>query len=160
TTKGVEAELNTRVLNLHVPDDRETTAKVVRATAARANGKAPEAPDVSAWCDLQTWLARSGQRQVNVPFAEKLGEAYPQDLVRARRDFTQLVTLIQAHAFLHQLQRGRDAEGRVLADRRDYEAVYALVDDLFGAIAAGGLTPAVRQAVEAVRDLLEQKRHA
>ncbi len=154
TTKGVEPELETRVLTVTVPDTEQATRLILAATAARANGHVPEEPDLAPWHAAQAWLAGEGVRDVTIPFAHDLSEQVPARQVRARRDFTQLLTLIQAHALLFQRQRERDEHGRVIADARDYRAVYELAGHIFGAIAAEGVTPAVRQTVEAVGGLV------
>jgi len=43
-----------------------------------------------------------------------------------------------------------DDHGRIIADRRDYEAIYTLVSDLFTAVASGGITKHVRETVNAI----------
>jgi hypothetical protein len=39
---------------------------------------------------------------VTIPYAKRLAQVVPVDQVRMRHDFTQLLTLIQAHAVLYQ----------------------------------------------------------
>ncbi len=151
TTGRVEAELETRVLTVAVDDTPAATRTIVTALARRAHGDAPAAPDPAPWHAAQGWLAAHGDRAVAIPFAEPLSALVPARQVRMRRDFTQLLTLIQAHALLHQRQRERDAGGRIVADARDYAAVYAIAAPIFGALAAEGVTPAVRETVAAVR---------
>lgn len=125
-------------------------------TAARAD-RGTVAPDVVALVAAQQWLQLQGAMDVSVPFAAKLAELFPAEMVRARRDFTHLLTLVQAHAILHQRQRHRDAKGRVIAEPADYDAVYRLAGDVFNAAAAGGVTDAVRETVEAVGKLYDGK---
>jgi hypothetical protein len=153
SVKGVEAELETRLLTISVADDKEATRTILRATAERANGRRPEEPDLRPWHEAQRWLAETGTHEVTIPFAETLGALYPADQVRARRDFTQLLTLIQASAVLHQRQRRRDEHNRIIASEADYRIVYDLAEPAFGAAAAEGVTPAVRAVVVAVADL-------
>lgn len=154
TTGRVEPELETRVLTAGVPDDEATTRTILQATAQRANGHAREEPDLRPWHAAQRLLAGEGEREVTVPFAEKLAAAYRADQVRARRDFVQLLALVQAHALVFREQRGRDGRGRVVADERDYRAVFELAAPVFGAIAGEGATPSIREAVEAVAALV------
>ncbi len=150
TTGRVEAELETRTLTVTVDDTPEATRTIIIATAYRANGRAPALPDLAPWHAAQAWLAAHGDRTVTIPYAERLGALVPARQVRMRRDFPQLLTLIQAHALLHQRQRARDDHGRIVAARADYDAVYDLAAPVFGAIAAEGVTPAVRETVAAV----------
>lgn len=153
TTRGVEEELATRLLAVSVPESPEATRAVLRAIGRTANGSAPEQPDLAPWHALQRWLEHEGVRSVTIPFAERLAELVPADLVRMRRDFPQLLTLIRAHALLHQRQRERDAHGRIIATLADYAAVHRLVAPLYGVIAAGGVTEGVRMVVSAVAEL-------
>ena len=65
---------------------------------------------------------------VEIPFAEKL--LYSSMNVLARRQFSQVVGLVSAHAALFQHQRQRDDSGEVplvTATKADYEAVYPLL---------------------------------
>lgn len=153
TTGQIEAELETRVLTVHVSDTPETTRLILRASAGRANGHAPEPPDLEEWHAVAWWLQEHGNRDVDIPYAHQLAEAVPNRLVRMRRDFTQILTLIQSHALLYQRQRDRTDDDRIIADHRDYEAVFRLVADVFGAIAAEGVTPATRETVAKVVEL-------
>jgi hypothetical protein len=69
-----------------------------------------------------------------------------------RRDFRQLLTMIQSLAFLHQLQRPRTAEGWIQATTQDYQAARHLLEPVFDALAQDAITPAVRETVLAVGD--------
>ena len=69
-----------------------------------------------------------------------------------RRDFRQLLTTIQAVAFLHQCKRGRTPEGWVEATVEDYANARGLLAPIFDTIAAEGVTAAVRATVEAVKE--------
>jgi hypothetical protein len=153
SVKGIEAELETRLLTLTVPDDQAATRTILRATAERANGRRPEEPDLRPWHEAQRWLIEHGVHDVTIPFAKTLGECYPADQVRSRRDFTQLLTLIQACAVLHQRQRERDDSGRIVASEADYRSVYDLAEPVFGAASAQGVTAGVRAVVVAVETL-------
>jgi hypothetical protein len=50
--------------------------------------------------------------------------------VRLRRDFGTVLALVRAHALLHQANRARDAEGRIVATLTDYGVIRELVADL------------------------------
>jgi hypothetical protein len=82
----------------------------------------------------------------------------PPVAVRLRRDFKTVLTLIQAHALLHQASRGKDAGGRVVAEVADYAAVRDLVAKLVAEGAEVAIKPEVRETVRAVADLLANGR--
>lgn len=145
STRPLEGELATRFLTLEIPDDPDQTRAVLRATAAKAKGA--EAPDLAPLIAVQAWLQVAGVAEVAMPFVDRLAELFPADLVRARRDFLHLLTLVQSHALLHQRQRRRDERGRVVAELADYRAVHRLAEGVFAAESAGGVTETVRQTV-------------
>jgi hypothetical protein len=90
---------------------------------------------------------------VRVPFAGRLAELVPCATVRIRRDFDKLLGLICACALLHQRQRGRDADGAVVASLDDYAAVREVLEESFASTQQDGLTAAQREAVQAVQTL-------
>jgi hypothetical protein len=149
TTKLLDPELATRMLTVTVRDDPGQTRVIVQETGRRAAQGTADV-DISAFVAAQRWLAKGGVCEVVVPFAEVLGDLVYAGAVRMRRDFVQLLTLIQASAMLHQRQRPRDDRGRVVATLEDYAIVYSLAADTFNATAADDLTPAQREAVQAV----------
>jgi len=65
----------------------------------------------------------------------------------------QLLTVIKVVALVRQLQRERDALGRVIASYDDYKTARWLFDEIFGTAVSEGVTPAIRQTVEAVARL-------
>ncbi|HXE73651.1 MAG TPA: hypothetical protein VNO81_13400, partial [Candidatus Nitrosotenuis sp.] len=153
TRAQLHPENETRLLTLTVKDTPEQTARVLQAQAARVSGAGGPEPDLGPWVALQRWLEVAGERRVVVPFAPALAELANPKAVRLRRDFEQVLRLIQAHALLHQHHRPRDAEGRVVATLEDYRAVYDLVADLVNDQVEAAVSPAVREVVEAVNEL-------
>lgn len=149
-TKRLEPELATRLWTVPVPDDPAHTRAVLHATAASAAGDTVQGPDTAAFVAAQRWLASSAAPGVVVPFADALASLVPAHEVRMRRDFTQLLTLVRAHALLHRHHRPRDGQGRIVATAEDYAAVYDVVGPVFQASLSSGLTPEVRQTVEVV----------
>jgi len=108
--------------------------------------------DRTPWHDLQDWFA-SQPSDVSIPYAETLATSIPPLGVRLRRDFGTLLTLIQAHCLLHQARRERDDAGRLVADLSDYEAVRALIADLFAEGVERTVSDTLRETVRAVADL-------
>jgi hypothetical protein len=150
TAVKLHPENETRLLSMTVTDTKEQTKAVMAALAEEA-GKAN--PDLQAWHALQVWL-ESAEHRVWIPYAKKLAELIPPVAVRLRRDFQALLTLIQAHAVVHQATRERDAEGRIVATiEEDYVAVRELVADLFSEGIEVTVPATVRETVDAVKRL-------
>jgi hypothetical protein len=153
SVKGIEDELNTRLLTLTVPDDEQTTRAILRSRGDLAAGTTALQSDYRVWHEAQRWIAEKGARQVVIPFAADLAALFPVKLIRARRDFPQLLALIEASAILHQRQRDTDDHERIVATEDDYRIVYELAAPVFGAAASEGVTPAVRETIATVREL-------
>jgi hypothetical protein len=148
TAVNLHPENETRLMSVPVADTPEQTLAVMLAHA-RGTGAAR---DRGPWHDLQTWLAE-GPTDVAVPFAETLALAIPPVAVRLRRDFPTLLTLISAHALLHQCTRGRSADGGVVATYEDYAIVRDLVWDVMADAAERAVPSIVRETVAAVEAL-------
>ena len=104
TRDKLHAENETRYLSLVVKDTREQTRSVFRALAEES----AEEPDRARWHALQVWL-EGGEHRVTIPYAGALAEKMGDVAVRLRRDFSVVLSLIKAHAILHQATRERDA---------------------------------------------------
>lgn len=153
TAVRLHPENETRLLSLQVTDTPEQTRAVMRALAQPAQ----EALDLMPWISLQRWLANAEHRVV-IPYSAELAERIPPVAVRLRRDFGQLLALIQAHTILHQGTRERDADGRIVATLEDYIVVRELVVAVIAEGLEATVAPSVRETVKAVETLLAEGR--
>ena len=147
TALKLHPENETRLLSIPITDTPAQTAAVMLATARER-----DEIDLERWRDFQTWLA-AGPRDVVVPYGPALAREIKPRAVRLRRDFRVLLTLIQAHALLHQATRERDERGRIVATLEDYAVVRELVHDLIADQLESAVPQTVRETVQAVRDL-------
>jgi hypothetical protein len=153
TAVRLHPENETRLLSLQVTDTPEQTRAVMRALTRPAK----DPLDLTPWISLQSWLEHA-ERRVVIPYSAELAERIPPVAVRLRRDFGQLLALIQAHALLHQATRERDAAGRILATLEDYAVVRELVVDVIAEGLEATVAPSVRETVKAVETLLGEGR--
>lgn len=156
TIEGLPRELSTRMLQVEVQESTEQTREILNAVAEQAAGKTTDEPDYERWRHAGCWLEEEGTVEVVVPYMGAVVERMPADDVRLRRDVNQVVTLIQAHAFAHQLQRDRDEEGRVVAARADYEAAHRLLAPVFETT-RDEVRPSWRETWAAVEELNAQR---
>ena len=128
TAVALHAENQTRLFDLVADDSSPTTRQVIEAVAARAAGYCPPGEEcerqVAAW---RVALARLERLETLIPFARHIGDRFPDQPVRARRDIKRCLCLIRACAVLHQRTRERDEMGRLLASPGDYEMTYPLI---------------------------------
>ena len=113
----------TRVLSLTTDDSPLRRVGCCSSSPSRPAQAAISEP----WLALQRWLASAsdGSRS-RTP---RLAEVVPPVTVRLRHDFGAVLSLIHAHAILHQATRDHDPDGRIVATVDDYDAV---VLDLVG----------------------------
>jgi hypothetical protein len=154
TSLRLHPENETRMLSLTITDTHLQTAAVFRALA-QENIHADA--DLAQWHALQTWLSM-GPTRVMIPFAGELARLVPPVAVRLRRDFKTVLTLIRAHALLHQASRRKDEQGQVIAAPEDYGAVRDLVADLVAEGVEATIKPEIREVVEATARLLAEGR--
>ncbi len=82
----------------------------------------------------------------------------PPAAVRLRRDFKTVLTLIRAHALLHQATRQQADDGRIVATLDDYVAVRELVADLVAQGVGAAVKPETREVVKAVGTVIASGR--
>jgi hypothetical protein len=75
--------------------------------------------------------------------------------VRLRRDFGAILALIRAHAILHQLNRPKDSDRRIIATLDDYEVVRDLVAGIVSEGVGATVSMTVRDTVDAVAALAD-----
>jgi hypothetical protein len=153
STRDLDRELATRLWTVAIADTRQQTRAVLGSLARSAGGTALPPPDTAPFVAAQRWLEAQEGNQVIVPYAERLAGLLPDREVRLRRDFTQLLNLVRAHALLHRVSRRQDPQGRVIADIADYMVVRDLVAEMFTATV--GVAREIRETVEAVVALLD-----
>lgn len=152
TRIAIHPENETRMLSLTIADTPEQTREVMLAIARGSAGG-----DMAEWHALQDWLSASETPEVLVPFAERLAEEIPPVATRLRRDFTTILTLIRAHALLHQENREWDDRGRLLASLDDYSVVRDLIADVLAEGVGVAVSDEIAEVVEAVEQLLAEE---
>jgi hypothetical protein len=150
TAPRLHPENETRIDSVTVSDTVEQTRAILRA---QATGRETEPPDLAPWHALHAFIA-AGPAMVSIPFAGTLAELIPAVAVRLRRDFPALLSLVEAHALLHQATRERRPNGAIVAMIEDYAAIRAIVGDLIADGVGATVSQATRETVAAVADLV------
>jgi hypothetical protein len=151
TADNLHHENETRLLSLPVDEAEEQTREVMRKIAARRNQLEPaEPPDLTGWHELFHWLKYHGEHRVYIPYADYLSTSAAAAVVRMRRDFGVLLSMIETHAVLHQVTRDRDQYGRIIATAADYEAARNIFAEAFAITSGKRVKESVRRAVTAV----------
>ena len=146
THASLHREDETRALSIQVDDSRTHTKEVIRSIARRYGGESA-AVDLAPWHAFQRWL-ELGPRQVIVPFADALADAYWAAANRCKRDFEQLLTAIAVSTLLHQTRRATDPQGRLMATLDDYAHARRLLLKPLSEVSRSAVPPLVRLTVE------------
>jgi hypothetical protein len=141
------------LLSLTVTDTPEQTRAVLLPIA---DDVPQDRVDLSGWLAMQSWL-RAGPINVVIPFAKDLAKLVPPITARLHHDFKTVMTLIKAHALLHQASRERDGQGRIVAALEDYGAIRDLVVDLMSEGIELAVKPEVRSVVGAVQQQITKE---
>jgi len=157
TRNKLHNENETRLLSLDVDESAEQTRKVLRKIAVvKGFNRVPAEADLKPWGDYQRFLA-AGNCTVVVPFAATLSRLIPEKAmssVRLRRDFSQVLIAIKAHALLHhEHRRRRDDDSIVATIEEDYAEVYGLMADLVATASEQKIRKAMAETVAAVEKL-------
>ena len=145
TQLGINPENETRMLSDTIV---ETPEQITGAMMVTAENEDREPVPLDDWHALQRYLALSPE--VTIPFTRELARAIPPVSVRLQRDFGALLTLVRAHALLHQQHRGHDDKGQIVATVEDYGAVRELVHVIVAEAAEQKVPPSVRGTADAL----------
>jgi hypothetical protein len=151
TTGELHSENETRMLSWYVGESHQQTAAVMAGLAARAAGADVAPVDLSAWHDLQRWIAL-GPNDAVIPFAQQIAAKIKPLMVRFRRDVGSLFSFIKASALLHQAQRQVDTQGRVVATIADYALAYPIFSRVMAQSSGKGVSDNVRAVVKLIAE--------
>src|SRR5438552_5726551 len=157
TESKLDEDDETRNVSLHLDVSPEQTERILHVQATMFDGfRAPSDAEGLVWRDLQRILEetaeveRGGVRESVIPYAQFRADEFPKKAVRAPRDFPRLLEFINAIVFLHQFQRDRTEDGRIVSSPVDYFYGRLLFEE-FLARSMKGLPPQTEAILEAAR---------
>jgi len=149
TTKlNLDPELETRLFSIPIDDSPEQTKAILLAIADSGRREV----ELGDWHSFQSWL-EGAEHRVAIPYLMNLAGSIPPLAVRLRRDFGAIRKLIEVCAIMHQANRERDEEGRIISTLDDYSEVRNLVADIVSEGAGATVSDDVRETVGVVRSL-------
>ena len=150
--KSLKHQLGTRLIEATTIDTPDQTKHIMDAHARAVNENRDISKEQKQFQALQIWLETAGTRSISIPYANVLAGSVPACAVRMRRDFRQLLTVIQTVAMIHQCQREKDDQGRIIATIEDYEISHNLCSGIFNSVINEGISEAIRDVVNDVAD--------
>ena len=152
TANTLHPEDESRMLSYHLDEspERIREALIGQATGFRSERRAL---DTEPWYALHEFVGR-GSLSVDIPYARSLAEKLPLSHFRVQRDFPQVLSLIRAHALMHQFTRDRADGGKVVvANLDDYRAIHDLIADPLAQGLEEAVPKHIRALVEEVKKL-------
>ena len=154
TTKNhLHPENETRVFPIYIDESDEQTSRIVRSILTEATGSGISASERESirqrWRDALRLLELA---EALIPYADRI--EIPSSPIRIRRDARRLVDVVRVIAWLHQHQRERDDEGRILATEEDFHTALGLISESLTR-AWQTLTPAEETVLGAIKELPE-----
>jgi DNA primase len=129
----LESQFENRLLTIHPDVSMNQTKKIITVTAQQSSGlKEIISEDV-----IEAWKVFHGMLQpydVVIPFARNIAEFVTRSdglPLSMRRSFKRVMSTIKTVTTIHQFQREKDEEGRLIAQMEDYFIAYQLVNDTF-----------------------------
>ena len=126
TTKSqINPENATRFFDLYIDTSKEQTREILRLQSRHFNKELIEKEN-RPFQALQLLLK---PYDVYIPYLEILGDVFPGEKVRSRRDYPRFKNLIKAHCLLYQEQREEtevDGKTYLVATVEDYKTAYEL----------------------------------
>ena len=135
-----EKQLDDRMFSIHPNISSKQTSAVLDIEAQQASGilETIDEKEILMWRIFHDSLE---VLDVVIPFAPEIQLLFDKggDLpVAARRAFKRVLVSIKTISLLHQKQRLKDDQGRVIADISDYALAYQLIDNAFRESLGGG----------------------
>lgn len=129
----LEEQLDDRAYTVHPNVTPEQTKDIIKIEGKKACGKT-ESVDDNEIKALQVFNGSLESLKVNIPYSNDISDFVVKngDLpVSARRAFRRVITSIKTICLIHQKQRLKDGQGRVIAEISDYALAYQLIEGPF-----------------------------
>jgi hypothetical protein len=126
----IHSENETRNISIFPDQSDAQTRRIYEATESKyLQHERPDESELKIWRCAQTLIKPC---RVRIEFAPKLKEFFPSDILRTRRDYGKFLSVIEASAFLHQMQRETFEEEDVIfvtAELADYEIARVVIEE-------------------------------
>ena len=129
TEKFIHPEDENRMLSITVDKSSGQIREVLLTIAEKFNGVNPS---LEIFTEMQAIsLKYQEKKEVEIPFAKNIAQSMDTNFDQVLRHFDKILSLIEAHALLHQEERELKDE-KVVANEEDYEVVSTLLEPVFG----------------------------
>jgi len=153
-TKPLQDETSTRVMSYPVLDDWDQNEAAASVIESRWDRSRTFVKPTTAWHGIQRLLDLENLPEVKIPFGRAVRLTTSRSARshnRYKRDHDWILTAVAVVALLRRHQRVTDADGFLVAQIEDYVTVREAIAPAFQMVASGGLTNAMRETHEVIR---------
>lgn len=124
TRETFPEELANRAFIINLRATPEIVDSITRLQAERVNGDLKDVCNYEILVEIYKLIKKL---PVEIPFAKEIQRHLDKTKTRITRDFPKVLALIKAHALLNQYKR-EIRDGKIIANREDYEEIFKLSD--------------------------------
>lgn len=158
TRPNLDPEIATRLIDRWSDTTSAHLKQVMEMLGKKATGDFADGPERDAWHAFARWV-RFGPHVVVVPFAPVVAATFSTSGgSRAFRDFNNVMSLVQASALIHRLQRKVDAEGRLMATVEDYALAHRILGDRIDELSGERVPDVVKDKFALLRAAINAKK--
>ena len=128
TEPSIHPEDENRMLSITVDQSSEQKREVLLAKAKAFNGVRPS-PDTFTEMQAISLKYQENFKEVEIPFVKNIAQSMDTNFDQVLRHFDKILSLIAAHALLHQEDR-KKRDGKVVANEQDYSVVCSLLEPI------------------------------
>ena len=99
--------------------------------------------------------ANNNKKDVIIPFIEQIADNTNLDSPQIYRDFDKILSLIETHALLHQEDREKTSDNKVIARLKDYEVIWNLIEPVLELSSKKNVTKDILRLVEVIKEHTE-----
>jgi energy-coupling factor transporter ATP-binding protein EcfA2 len=128
TEKSIHPEDENRMISITVDQSAEQKRKILLAKAEAFNGIIASQEVIK---DMQaiSIAYRKALKKVEIPYVKNIAKSMDTNFDQVLRHFDKILSLIEAHALLHQEDRDIK-DGKVIANEEDYSVVCSLLEPI------------------------------
>ena len=154
TEKAIHPEDENRMISLSVDESLEHKRNVLKEKGRVFNEGKKVREDFS---ELHTISENyfKNKKDVIIPFVEQIAENTNLDSPQIYRDFDKILSLIETHALLHQDDRKKTDDNKVIATLEDYEVVWSLIEPVLELSSKKNITKDILRLVEVIKEHTE-----
>jgi energy-coupling factor transporter ATP-binding protein EcfA2 len=127
TEPSIHPEDENRMLSITVDQSSEQKREVLLAKAKAFNGVQPASKVFKEMQAISSTYCKS--MKVEIPFVHNIAKSMDTNFDQVLRHFDKILSLIAAHALLHQEDR-KKRDGKVVANEQDYSVVCSLLEPI------------------------------